>query len=346
VNEALKKQWLPLDRIHELVQLEPALLLLCASLVAWFLYKFFLRGVNEVRHRAFRREFARLSVYAIGVVVSVSVYALLVPDLQSSRAAFRVAPYVGLAALIFQALLFIKVSKILLLGYLFASHMREGVPILLVDLFTLVLTAITLGVLSKQVFSLEVAPFLATSAIFSIILGLALQDTLGNLFAGISLQFDKPYDLDDWIEVNSSGSKWVGQVIEVSWRATLLRAVTEELITIPNKVIAQAQISNFSSSGQPFIRRQVFRVPHGSELAPVRKMLERAALETEGVRKDPAPHVFVSDAAESWVTLTLIYFLDDYAQQWNVTDRLLQRALPELERGGVRLAPPRIQVLQ
>jgi small-conductance mechanosensitive channel len=75
-------------------------------------------------------------------------------------------------------------------------------------------------------------------------------------------------------------------------------------------------------------------------------MLERAALETEGVRKDPAPHVFVSDAAESWVTLTLIYFLDDYAQQWNVTDRLLQRALPELERGGVRLAPPRIQVLQ
>jgi small-conductance mechanosensitive channel len=346
VNQGLNKQWLPLERIHELVQLEPALLLLGASVVAWALYKVFLRGVSEVRHRALRQEFSRLVAYAGGVILSVGAYALLVPDLQSSRATVRLVPYLGLVALVFQALLFVKVSKILLLGYLFASHMREGVPILLVDLFTLVLSALTIGVLSQQVFALEVAPFLATSAIFSIILGLALQDTLGNLFAGISLQFDKPYDLDDWIEVNTGGVKWVGQVLEVSWRATLLRAVSEELITIPNKVIAQAQISNFSSSGQPFIRRQLFRVPHGTPLDPLRLTLERIALEVEGVRKIPAPHVYVSDTTESWVTVTLIYFLDNYAEQWSVTDRLLRQTLPELERGGMKLASSRIQVLQ
>ncbi len=224
--------------------------------------------------------------------------------------------------------------------------MREGVPILLVDLFTLVLTAVTLGVLSKEVFSLEVAPFLATSAIFSIILGLALQDTLGNLFAGISLQFDKPYDLDDWIEVSSEGMKWVGQVKEVSWRATLLQAITDELITIPNKVIAQAKIANFSSSGKPFIRKQTFRVPYGTEISKAKEALIATARLMPGVRKDPAPTVFVNEAGESWISLSLIYFLDDYGTQWGVADQLLEQAIPALESAGVHLAPPRMQVLR
>jgi small-conductance mechanosensitive channel len=346
MNQNLSKPWLPLERIHQLVQLEPALLLLSASLVAWFLYKFLLRKVNEERHQTFRREFARLGVYAAGVVICVGAYALLVPDLENSRAVVRIAPYVGLAALVFQALLFIKVCKIFLLEYLFASHMREGVPILLVDLFTLVLTALTLAVLSKEVFTLQVGPFLATSAIFSIILGLALQDTLGNLFAGISLQFDKPYDLDDWVEVSTDGAKWVGQVKEVSWRATLLYAVTEELITIPNKVIAQAQIANFSASGKPFIRKQTFRVPYGSEIPKVKEALITVARGVRGVRKDLSPTVFVNEAGESWISVSLIYFLDDYGTQWNIADQMLEQAIPALERVGVRLAAPRLQVMQ
>ena len=75
-----------------------------------------------------------------------------------------------------------------------------------------------------------------------------MQDTLGNLFAGVALQFDKPYEIGDWIEIHNSGQKWVGQIYEITWRATLLIGFVEEFITVPNRVMGQSEISNFRRS--------------------------------------------------------------------------------------------------
>ena len=118
--------------------------------------------------------------------------------------------------------------------------------------------------IGAEIFNIRLTPILATSAIFSLVLGLALQDTLGNLFAGVALQFDKPYEIGDWIEIQSSGQKWIGQVYEISWRATVLIASTEESITVPNRIVAQAQIANYSTKYRPITRSQLFRLPFGT----------------------------------------------------------------------------------
>lgn len=67
---------------------------------------------------------------------------------------------------------------------------------------------------------------------FSLILGLALQDTLGNLFAGVALQLDKPYEIGDWIEISPRAQVWVGQVEEISWRATTMIGLFDELLVL------------------------------------------------------------------------------------------------------------------
>ena len=90
--------------------------------------------------------------------------------------------------------------------------MRAGVPVLLVNLFSLLLSAVIGFWMMTGIFEFNLAPLLATSAVFSIVLGLALQDTLGNLFAGVALQLDKPYEMGAAIEVTTSSQKWVGQV--------------------------------------------------------------------------------------------------------------------------------------
>ena len=163
--------------------------------------------------------------------------------------------------------------------------MRVAVPVLLVNLFTLLLSMVLGGWIVTDIFNVRLAPLLATSAIFSLVLGLALQDTLGNLFSGVAMQFDKPYEIGDWVEIQTGGTqKWVGQIEEISWRATVLIGFAEELITIPNRVISQSEISNFTRKGKPIIRSQVFRIAFGEDQVKVRR---GDAGRRARVRRDP-----------------------------------------------------------
>jgi small-conductance mechanosensitive channel len=346
VKTKLGEPWVPADRIEALVQLEPALVIAGLVLGAWLSYKLLLRQVSEERHRNLRGQFRGiLSHLALATALFLSYYGLgslgdAVP------AAPRIATYVGLVTLLSGATVFVKTSRILLFEYLFLSHMRAGVPLLLVNIFSLVLSVLLGAWFATEVFGLRLAPLLATSAIFSLILGLALQDTLGNLFAGVALQFDKPYEIGDWIEVQVDGHTWVGQVQEISWRATVLIAFTDEAITVPNRVMGQSRISNFSVKTRPVIRSQLFRLPHGTSLERAREILVGAALQVPDIRKDPAPLVLVGEAAESWIAVKLVYFIDQFGLQYLIADQVFSRAISGLEKAGIALANPKVTVLR
>jgi small-conductance mechanosensitive channel len=130
--------------------------------------------------------------------------------------------------------------------YFFFYSKKAGVPLLLVNIASLILFLIICAWAMTYFFDVKVTSVLATSAVLTIVLGLAMQETLGNLFAAISLQIDKPFAMDDWIELHHNGEIIAGQVKELSWRATLLQSMTDEMITIPNRTISQWQIINFS----------------------------------------------------------------------------------------------------
>jgi len=336
----------PVEKIESMVQLEPALVIIGLALGAWLGYKLLLRGISEERHRNLRRLFQNLSFHLLMMCGLFLSYYLITHFAPEEDAYERVGTYVGLFTLIFGATAFVKTARILLFEYLFLSHMRVAVPLLLVNIFSLLLSITTTGWVITEIFNIRLAPLLATSAIFSLVLGLALQDTLGNLFAGVAIQFDKPYELGDWVEVHNGGQKWVGQVNEVSWRATVLIGLGDEAITIPNRIMGQAQISNFSLKTRPIIRSQSFRLSYGTDLAKARQHLERAALGVPEVRKNPAPLVILSEAGESWITAKLVYFIDNYGSQFLIGDRVITAALRELDDAGIALATPRLTVAQ
>ena len=96
---------------------------------------------------------------------------------------------------------------------------RGRVPRLLIDLLTLALLAVGSAIILSVVWGQDIGGLLAALGIGSIVIGLALQDTLGNLIAGLALLFEKPYRIGDWIRVDGVE----GQVVEVNWRALRLR---------------------------------------------------------------------------------------------------------------------------
>ena len=94
------------------------------------------------------------------------------------------------------------------------------------------------------VFDLPVSGLLATSGAITIILGLALQSTLSDVFSGIVLNFSRPYRPGDWISIDGSTD---GRVVEMNWRATHVLTAKRDLAIVPNSMIAKAKVVNASS---------------------------------------------------------------------------------------------------
>jgi len=334
---------LPLDRIEQSLQIEPTLFVLFTALSSFFIYAIGLRNLSHERHTNLRGLFKKLLGHTGFGLALLTLFwvirsgVILIP---------QILPYVGLAAVIWGAIVLIKSFRIFSFEYLFFMNMQTGVPLLLVNMLTLLVSVVLFSWIATSVFGFRLAPVLATSALFSIVVGLALQETLGNLFSGIALQVDKPYLLGDWIEVQTSTQKLIGQVHEITWRATILISFTEEWITIPNRIVAQSQVLNFSRTKKPILKSQVFRIPYGASTSKVRTLLINSIKDVSGLSRYSEPAVILVEAGESWMAFKLVYALKDFGDQFRIADEVLERAIQALKKEGISLAGPRIQISQ
>ncbi|TMK27063.1 MAG: mechanosensitive ion channel, partial [Alphaproteobacteria bacterium] len=119
---------------------------------------------------------------------------------------------------------------------------REGK--LLQDLLAGLIYLVALFAIVSYVFDVPIQGLLATSGVIAIILGLALQSTLGDVFSGIVLSFSRPYRPGDWISIDGGTD---GRVIEMNWRATHVLTARRDLAIVPNSTIAKSRIVNVSS---------------------------------------------------------------------------------------------------
>ena len=119
----------------------------------------------------------------------------------------------------------------------------ERTPAIIQDAVVVALVIVA-AVFAFRVSSLD---FLAGSAIVAAIVGFALQETLGNAFAGIAIQIDKPFRVGHWISVGG----FEGVVSEVTWRATKIRTKAGNMVIVPNNIVAREPINNYSQPTTP-----------------------------------------------------------------------------------------------
>jgi len=341
----MNEKFIKTQALYSIIDWEPFVLLGCLLAITWIFYKFFLQAASPERHQSIRAQFQALFRHFFILSVLFVAFLVLHNTTSGDLAGFaRVTPYIALMTFTWGAIVFVKTCRLLVLQYLFLGSMSAGVPLLLVNIFSLLLSIILTVWGLSQVFGLNLGPLLATSAAFSIVLGLALQDTLGNLFAGLSLQIDKSYEIGDWLEVVQGIQKGVGQVKEITWRSTILVGFSDEEITIPNRVMANAQISNFSPDGHPIVRSQLFRLPYGSDVEKAKDLLERAVVEISEIRGLPAPFAYIHETTENWVGVKVIYFIDNFGGQFSIGDKVMRKGIEALRAHGIELARNVIEI--
>jgi small-conductance mechanosensitive channel len=324
--------------LYNLIDFEFYLFLTLFSILSYLFYRLLLKNTTPSRHQIIKGHLKNLSIHFIilSIFYLLFIFSTELPVIPLLLTKFRT--YIAFLTFFWGCLYFVKVSRLIVLQYLFRGSMRVGVPLLLVNIFSLLLSVVVLFWAVSQIFAVKITPILATSAAFSIVLGLALQDTLGNLFAGISMQIDKTFEIDDWLEVQNGSSKVVGQVKELSWRSTMLIGFSDEMITLPNKLISTAQISNFSLDYGPILRSQMIRLNHTVNFESVKKLLTDTVRKIPAIRPYPEPFTYILEVNENWIILKIIYYIDNYGQQFLIGDMVLDNSLKVLRENNIDLA--------
>jgi MscS family membrane protein len=154
----------------------------------------------------------------------------------------------------------------------------------MVNIFLVILAA--LWILS--IWKINVTPYLAGLGIGGLALGLALQDSLKNIFGGISLVIDQTFEVGDKIKLESGE---VGTVYDISLRSTRVKTYDNEIITIPNGVLANSRVWNYTDPNDEIRVNVEFGVNYKSDPKKVKKVILEVLESLEDILDDPSPSV-------------------------------------------------------
>jgi small-conductance mechanosensitive channel len=235
------------------------------------------------------------------------------------------------------AYLVVRVLNSLIFG-LFRLRKGFEAPTLVRNVFTIIVfTLLFLFIFSTVFPGVNLGALFTTSAIFGVILGLALQDTLGNFFAGISLQADRPFQVGDVITVGAQ--RHTGVVQEISWRAIKIRTFQNHIVLINNSSAAKEPIEVCPRDNLN-ARLVFFNTLYTDSPAKTIHVVREAVREAENVSNRITPIVRIRNLGDNGVDYEVKYWLDDYAK-YNDTDALVrQRIWYAFRRAGLGFAFP------
>ncbi len=214
------------------------------------------------------------------------------------------------------------VNSLIFLGYSY----RRGyeAPTLVRNVFTIIAFTILFFIIFSSVFpTVNLGALFTTSAIFGVILGLALQDTLGNFFAGISLQADRPFQVGDVITVGNQ--RHTGVVEEITWRAIKIRTFQNHVVLINNSSAAKEPIEVCPRDNLN-ARLVFFNTLYTNSPAKTIHIVREAVREADNVSSRISPIVRIRNLGDNGVDYEVKYWLEDYAK-YNDTDALVRQRI-------------------
>ena len=187
----------------------------------------------------------------------------------------------------------------------------------------------------------ELKGVVATSGVAALILGLAGQNLLGGIIAGMSLQINRPYKVGDWLQV---GDRFA-EVMEINWRSTRLCTNDNIYLDIPNNEIVRTTIINLHYPTEVHAMRIRIGVDYNVPPNRVKDALARAAQSAKNVLPSPPVKVFLVEFGDHAVTYEIKYYMGDHARINETNDAVRTNVWYELKRQRINIPYP-IRTLQ
>jgi small-conductance mechanosensitive channel/CRP-like cAMP-binding protein len=227
------------------------------------------------------------------------------------------------------------VIKMLLDGIDAAAHRRRAhFSTIGKDLVMLLLFTIVAMIVMVEDVNVDPIPLLASSAAIGVVLAFALQETLGNVFSGLTLQVGKPFAPGDWVRT----SNFVGRVQGISWRSTAVITRGNERLVIPNSSIAKEVVVNYSNG----IVADEIAIGLSYDAPPnyVREVIGETLRGVPGILQTPSPDIYTWDYSDYCIRYRIRYWMSDYAEAERVHDTVSTALWYALRRKSIEIPYP------
>jgi small-conductance mechanosensitive channel len=220
-----------------------------------------------------------------------------------------------------------------LLGAVLMSRTGGGGRLIQEVVGALIFMAATVAA-AAYVLELPVKGLLATSGALAIIVGLALQSTLGDVFSGIVLNATRPYQVGDWIQIDGME----GRVTDIDWRATLLLTGLGSTVVIPNSVAAKTKIQNLSRPADQHGVAISIHLPLRFRPVRVQELMEQALKNYSGFLLNPSPKVILKSITEGLLEYEASGFVGTPDEKIGARNRLYDLVYRHLRASGIEIS--------
>jgi len=191
------------------------------------------------------------------------------------------------------------------------------------------------------VYDQQLTSILATSGVIAMIIGLAIQINISNIFSGIAINIERPFRIGDWVKIGPFDE---GEIVDITWRSTRLKTRAECILSIPNSMASESPILNFCYPDDVYWLWPTVYVHPMHPPDRVKKILLDALLSAEKVLKDPAPVIFLTGINEWAATYWIAFCADDYADKFYILENVWTRVWFHLNRAGITPAVQRQEI--
>ncbi len=239
------------------------------------------------------------------------------------------------------AFIFSKIFAVLINHWLRVQQKYEQTPKLISKIVAVVVYLIAILVILGY-FKVEITPIIAAFGLGGLAVGLALQDTLSNFFAGLHIITDKPINVGDLVEIE--GGTIRGTVEDISWRSTRIRKWDDNIVIVPNSKLASGIITNNSLPAQQLSFTMKCGVSYGSDLKKVEKVTLDVAKKIQqtvpGAVKDFEPVMRFDEFGDSNINFFVVLRADAFGSKFPVTHEFIKALKERFDKEGIEISWP------
>ncbi|MFN2384031.1 MAG: mechanosensitive ion channel domain-containing protein [Gemmatimonadota bacterium] len=233
-------------------------------------------------------------------------------------------------------LAFLLTLAMLVVDFLMVRKLRVEIPNILRDVALIALFFFGILFILTYRTDLDITGLLGTSAIISIVIGLALQDTLGNVFSGLALQTERSFNVGDWVRFGERE----GIVTDISWRATKLQTRSNDLVIIPNSQISKDIVINYSAPTRVHAVLAIVGAHYRHTPASVIAAIQESSDQTPGILLHPKVDIRTYGFGDFAVNYQVKYWIKDYADLEDISDDFMTRIWYAFSRHGIEIPFP------
>jgi len=233
------------------------------------------------------------------------------------------------------------ITEFLIFIYDRYTKAKQGKATSLYHILIRILSYIAGFVIFTHLIGFELAPVLTALGVGGLAVALALQDTLGNLFAGLHILAAKQLKPGDYIKLDSGEE---GYVLDINWRNTVVKTLLENVVIIPNSKISSTITTNFFTLQKNLFFQVMVGVHYDSDL----ELVERVTLEVAQqllseyppLPKKFEPAVRFYEFADSSINMKVWLATDLYENQFKMRHQFIQRLQKRFKEEGVVIPFP------